>query len=113
MSELISDSILDNVANRTKVKRNTSIKAAPPTPKPSEELIKRTVRLTQETSRYFGGLKLDRGVSVDCLLEALSLYCQSHPEVEQELVESAKLIGKARQDKAVRDRINTMSKNYL
>ena len=112
MSDPVSNSILDSVA-RTKVKRDTSVKAVPSTPRSAEELNKRTVRLTQETSRYFGGLKLDHGVSVDGLLEALALYCQSHPDAEQELIESAKIIGKSRQAKAVRDRINTMTKNYL
>lgn len=109
----MSDSILDNIGSRTKVKRDTSVNAVPSTPKPSVELNKRTVRISDEAIAFFGDLKVKKRVSVDCLLEALVLYCQSHPEAMDAMVESAKAIGKARQDKANRDRARTMSKNFL
>lgn len=107
------DSILDNVGSRTKVKRDTAVNAVPHNPKPSVELNKRTVRMSDDAIAFYGDLKVKKRVSVDCLLEALVLYCQSHPEALDAMVESAKAIGKSRQDKANRDRARTMSRNFL
>ncbi|WP_055074438.1 hypothetical protein [Pseudanabaena sp. 'Roaring Creek'] len=115
MTEPNPDSILDTVSqNRTRVKRDTSVrvKPLPSTPDPTE-LNKRTVRLSNVANRYYRQLKADEQVSVDCLLEALSIFNRENPDVESKLLEMARQISQDRQSNANRERARTMSKKFL
>ena len=110
------ESILDAVSQRrTKVHRDTSLKIVdvPSTPNPLADLNKRTVRISNEANQYYRQVKANEQISVDCLLEALSILNKENPEIENRLLEIARQISRDRQTNANRERAKTMSKKYL
>ena len=111
-----SESMLDVVSQkRTKVHRDTSLKVVnvPSTPNPLADLNKRTVRISNEANQYYRQVKANEQISVDCLLEALSILNKENPEIENRLLEIARQISCDRQANANRERAKTMSKKYL
>ena len=113
----MTEPIMQKIAttNRPKVNRDSSVKAAiapTTTTTNTNELEKKTVRLSGEAIAYYAQLKNTNKVTLDGMLEALAIYSKQHPEVEQELIAIGKQVLKTRQKSANTARATTMYEKY-
>ena len=113
----MTEPIMQKIAttNRPKVNRDSSVKAAiapTTTTRNTNELEKKTVRLSGEAIAYYAQLKNTNKVTLDGMLEALAIYSKQHPEVEQELIAIGKQVLKTRQESANTARATTMYEKY-
>ena len=113
----MTEPIMQKIAttNRPKVNRDSSVKAAialTTTTRNTNELEKKTVRLSGEAIAYYAQLKNTNKVTLDGMLEAIAIYSKQHPEVEQELIAIGKQVLKNRQESANVARAKTMYEKY-
>ena len=113
----MNEPIMQKIAttNRPKVNRDSSVKAAiapTTTTTNTNELEKKTVRLSGEAIAYYAQLKNTNKVTLDGMLEAIAIYSKQHPEVEQELIAIGKQVLKTRQESANTARATTMYEKY-
>ena len=113
----MTEPIMQKIAttNRPKVNRDSSVQAAialTTTTRNTNELEKKTVRLSGEAIAYYAQLKNTNKVTLDGMLEAIAIYSKQHPEVEQELIAIGKQVLKTRQESANTARATTMYEKY-
>ena len=113
----MTEPIMQKIAttNRPKVNRDSSVKAAitlTTTTRNTNELEKKTVRLSGEAIAYYAQLKNTNKITLDGMLEAIAIYSKQHPEVEQELIAIGKQVLKNRQESANTARATTMYEKY-
>ena len=113
----MTEPIMQKIAttNRPKVNRDSSVKAAialTTTTRNTNELEKKTVRLSGEAIAYYAQLKNTNKVTLDGMLEAIAIYSKQHPEIEQELIAIGKQVLKTRQESANTARATTMYEKY-
>lgn len=116
----MTEPIMQKIAttNRPKVNRDSSVKAvisptATTTPTTnSNELEKKTVRISGEAIAYYAQLKNTNKITLDGMLEAIAIYSKQHPEIEQELIAIGKQVLKTRQESANTARATTMYEKY-
>ena len=113
----MTEPIMQKIAttNRPKVNRDSSVKAAialTTTTRNTNELEKKTVRLSGEAIAYYAQIKNTNKVTLDGMLEAIAIYSKQHPEVEQELIAIGKQVLKTRQESANTARATTMYEKY-
>ena len=113
----MTEPIMQKIAttNRPKVNRDSSVKAAiapTTTTTNTNELEKKTVRLSGEAIAYYAQIKNTNKVTLDGMLEAIAIYSKQHPEVEQELIAIGKQVLKNRQESANVARAKTMYEKY-
>jgi len=110
----MSEPIMQKIAARPKVTRDSSVKAAISTPQPinNGELEKKTVRISGDAIAYYAQLKNTNKITLDGILEAIAIYSKQHPEVEQELIAISKQVLKTRQESANAARATTMYEKY-
>ena len=112
----MTEPIMQKIANtnRPKVNRDSSVKAAiaSTTTTSTNELEKKTVRISGEAIAYYAQLKNTNKVTLDGMLEAIAIYSKQHPEVEQELIAIGKQVLKNRQKSANVARAKTMYEKY-
>ena len=113
----MTEPIMQKIAttNRPKVNRDSSVKAAiapTTTTTNTNELEKKTVRLSGEAIAYYAQLKNTNKITLDGMLEAIAIYSKQHPEVEQELIAIGKQVLKTRQESANTARATTMYEKY-
>lgn len=113
----MTEPIMQKIAttNRPKVNRDSSVKAAialTTTTRNTNELEKKTVRISGEAIAYYAQIKNTNKVTLDGMLEAIAIYSKQHPEVEQELIAIGKQVLKNRQESANTARATTMYEKY-
>ena len=113
----MTEPIMQKIAttNRPKVNRDSSVKAAiapTTTTTITNELEKKTVRLSGEAIAYYAQIKNTNKVTLDGMLEAIAIYSKQHPEVEQELIAIGKQVLKTRKESANTARATTMYEKY-
>ena len=113
----MTEPIMQKIAttNRPKVNRDSSVKAAialTTTTRNTNELEKKTVRLSGEAIAYYAHLKNNNKITLDGMLEAIAIYSKQHPEIEQELIAIGKQVLKNRQESANTARATTMYEKY-
>ena len=113
----MTEPIMQKIAttNRPKVNRDSSVKAAialTTTTRNTNELEKKTVRLSGEAIAYYAQLKNTNKITLDGMLEAIAIYSKQHPEIEQELIAIGKQVLKNRQESANTARATTMYEKY-
>jgi len=113
----MTEPIMQKIAttSRPKVNRDSSVKAAialTTTTRNTNELEKKTVRLSGEAIAYYAHLKNTNKITLDGMLEAIAIYSKQHPEVEQELIAIGKQVLKNRQESANTARATTMYEKY-